>query len=165
VRIRYRAGGREYEVEAERSSAGGLRLRLDEREVAVGKLSVENGRVRAVVDGRFVVADLAFDGLDALVSVGGESYRLAKPPPPDVDGAGPTGTSGASLTSPMPGTVVRLLVEEGDEVEEGRLLLILEAMKMEQPVTAPHAGRVVSLPYGEGDLVPGGAVLAEMEEV
>ena len=165
VRLRYRAGGREYEVEAERSGAGDLRFRLDEREVAVRKLSVENGGVRAVVDGRFVVAGLAFDGLDVLVSVGGESYRLAKPPPPDVDGAGPTGTSGASLTSPMPGTVVRLLVEEGDEVEEGRVLLILEALKMEQPVTAPHAGRVVSLPYREGDLVPGGAVLAEMEEV
>jgi 3-methylcrotonyl-CoA carboxylase alpha subunit len=165
VRLRYRAGGREYEVEAERSGVGGLRLRLDGGEVAVGKLSVENGGVRAVVDGRFVVAGLAFDGPDALVSVGGESYRLAKPPPPDVDGAGPTGTAGASLTSPMPGTVVRLLVEEGDEVEAGQLLLILEAMKMEQPVTAPHAGRVVSLPYRVGDLVPGGAVLAEMEEV
>ena len=165
VRLRYRAGGREYEVEAERSGVGGLRLRLDGREVAVGKLSVENGGMRAVVDGRFVVAGLAFDGPDALVSVGGESYRLAKPPPPDVDGAGPTGTAGASLTSPMPGTVVRLLVEEGDEVEAGQLLLILEAMKMEQPVTAPHAGRVVSLPYRVGDLVPGGAVLAEMEEV
>jgi 3-methylcrotonyl-CoA carboxylase alpha subunit len=165
VRLRYRAGGREYEVEAERSGVGGLRLRLDGGEVAVGKLSVENGGVRAVVDGRLVVAGLAFDGPDALVSVGGESYRLAKPPPPDVDGAGPTGTAGASLTSPMPGTVVRLLVEEGDEVEAGQLLLILEAMKMEQPVTAPHAGRVVSLPYRVGDLVPGGAVLAEMEEV
>ena len=166
VRLRYRAGGREYEVEAERSG-GGLKLRLDGREAAVGKLSFENGRLRAVVDGRSVAAGLAFDGLDALVSLGGESYRLAKPQPPDVDGAGRTGTvaAGASLTSPMPGTVVRLLVKEGDAVEEGQLLLILEAMKMEQPVAAPHAGRVVSLPYEEGALVPGGAVLAEMEEV
>jgi len=64
----------------------------------------------------------------------------------------------------MPGTVVKVLVDEGDEVEEGQLLLVLEAMKMEQPVTAPHAGRIVSLPYDEGALVPGGAVLAEIEE-
>jgi biotin carboxyl carrier protein len=64
----------------------------------------------------------------------------------------------------MPGTVVRVLVGEGDEVEEGQLLLVLEAMKMELPVAAPHAGRIALLPYAEGALVPGGAVLAEIEE-
>jgi biotin carboxyl carrier protein len=63
----------------------------------------------------------------------------------------------------MPGTVVKVLVEEGEEVEEGGLLLVLEAMKMEQPVSAPHAGVVRSLPFGEGSLVPGGAVLVEVE--
>ena len=166
VRLRYSAGGREYEVQAERSGIGGLRLRFDEREAFVELLSAGNGMLNAVVEGKPRVAGLAFDGLDVLVSFGGESYRLAKPPPPDVDGSGQEGTdaTGASLTAPMPGTVVRVLVGEGDEVEEGQLLLVLEAMKMEQPVTAPHAGRVASLPYGEGALVPGGAVLAEIEE-
>jgi 3-methylcrotonyl-CoA carboxylase alpha subunit len=166
VRLRYRAGEREYEVEAERSDSGRLRLRLDDHEALVEPLFAENGRLHALVDEKPAVAALAFDGLDVLVSMGGESYRLAKPPPPDVDGVGPGETSapGASLTAPMPGTVVRVLVGEGDEVEEGQLLLVLEAMKMEQPVAAPHAGRVVSLPYGEGALVPGGAVLAEIEE-
>jgi 3-methylcrotonyl-CoA carboxylase alpha subunit len=166
VRLRYSAGGREYEVQAERSGIGGLRLRFDEREAFVELLSAGNGMLNAVVEGKPRVAGLAFDGLDVLVSIGGESYRLAKPPPPDVDGSGQGGTdaTGASLTAPMPGTVVRVLVGEGDEVEEGQLLLVLEAMKMEQPVTAPHAGRVASLPYGEGALVPGGAVLAEIEE-
>ena len=166
VRLRYHAGGREYEVEAERSGVGRLRLRLDDREATIELLSVEVGRLRAAVDGKAAVAGLAFDGLDVLVSFGGESYRLVKPPPPDVDGASSTGTgaAGASLTAPMPGTVVRVLVGEGEDVDEGQLLLILEAMKMEQPVVAPYAGRVTSLPYGEGALVPGGAVLAEIVE-
>ena len=68
-----------------------------------------------------------------------------------MDGTGPGGADapGASLTAPMPGTVVKVLVGEGDEVEEGQVLLVLEAMKMEQPVAAPHAGRIASLPYGE----------------
>jgi 3-methylcrotonyl-CoA carboxylase alpha subunit len=166
VRLRYSAGEREYEVEAERTGVGHLRLLLDGRAAAVKPLSAENGRLYAVVDGEVAVASLAFDGLDTLVSMGGESYRLAKPPSPDVDGAGPTPTdaAGASLRAPVPGTVVRVLVDEGDEVEEGQLLLVLEAMKMEQPVAAPHAGRVVSLPYDEGALVTGGAVLAEIEK-
>ncbi len=166
VRFRYRAGEREYEVEAERSGVGGLRLRLDGREATVALLSAENEGLHALIDGEPVVAGLAFDGLDALISLGGESYRLSKPPPPDVDGAASEGTYGAgsSLTAPMPGTVVKVLVEGGDQVEAGQLLLVLEAMKMEQLVRAPHAGRVASLPYGEGSLVPGGAVLAEIEE-
>jgi 3-methylcrotonyl-CoA carboxylase alpha subunit len=58
-----------------------------------------------------------------------------------------------------------VLVEEGDEVEEGQTLLVLEAMKMEQSVAAPHAGTVRALPYAEGARVPGGAVLAELEEI
>jgi 3-methylcrotonyl-CoA carboxylase alpha subunit len=166
VRLHYRAGEREYNVEVERSGVGKLRLRLGDRESVVESFSARNGKIFAIVDDEAVTADLALDDGDVLIFLRGESHRLAKPPPPDVDGAGPGGTDtpGASLTAPMPGTVVRLLVDEGDEVEEGQLLLVLEAMKMEQPVTAPHAGRVVSLPYDEGALVPGGAVLAEIEE-
>jgi biotin carboxyl carrier protein len=81
-----------------------------------------------------------------------------------VDETGPDADAAASLTAPMPGTVVKVLVDEGQEVEEGQLLLVLEAMKMEQPVTAPHAGVVHSLPFEKGSLVPGGAVLAEVRE-
>ncbi|CAN5283971.1 hypothetical protein BH24ACT19_BH24ACT19_02510 [soil metagenome] len=80
-----------------------------------------------------------------------------------MDGAASEAADGASLTAPMPGTVVKVLVGEGDEVEEGQTLLVLEAMKMEQSVAAPHAGKVASLPYAAGDRVPGGVVLAEVE--
>ena len=165
ARLRYQVGKRMYVVEAERSG-GALKLRLDGRQAVVEVISEQDGQIHAIVDGQAVSAGLAFDGLDALVSLGGKSYRLSKPPPPDVDGTGPGGADapGASLTAPMPGTVVKVLVGEGDEVEEGQVLLVLEAMKMEQPVAAPHAGRIASLPYGEGTLVPGGAVLAEIEE-
>jgi 3-methylcrotonyl-CoA carboxylase alpha subunit len=99
-----------------------------------------------------------------MVSLGTESWTLQRPAPPDVDRAGAEAADGASLTTPMPGTVVKVLVQEGDEVEEGQTLLVLEAMKMEQSVEAPHAGTVRALPFAEGDSVPGGAVLAELEE-
>ena len=127
-------------------------------------LSAENGRLHAVVDGEPLTADFASDGQHVLISLNGASHTLAKPPPPNLYRTGPAGTDAASLMAPMPGTVVRVSVSEGEEVEEGQILLVLEAMKMEQSVRAPHAGRVTSLPYGEGDLVPGGAVLAEIVE-
>ncbi len=105
-------------------------------------------------------------GREVWVSVGGETYRLLKPAPPDPDDAVPGGAGGqgGTLVASMPGTVVRVAVAEGDEVEEGDLLLVLEAMKTEQPMLAPYAGVVRSLPYGEGALVPGGAALVEIEE-
>jgi biotin carboxyl carrier protein len=99
------------------------------------------------------------------VSVGGTGYRLSRLPPPDTGDVGSGADEiGTSLSAPMPGTVVRVFVAEGDAVEEGQLLLVLEAMKMEQPFKAPRGGVVRSLPYGEGDMAPGGAVLVEIEE-
>ena len=166
VRLRYHAGEEEHVIEAERSRGGTLKLRLGGREAVIEVLSRQDGELHATVDGHPVSGGFAVDGPDVLVSLDGASYRLSKPPPPDVDDAGPGGADagGASLTAPMPGTVVKVLVSEGDEVEEGQLLLVLEAMKTEHSVAAPQAGVVGSLPYAEGASVPGGAVLAELEE-
>jgi 3-methylcrotonyl-CoA carboxylase alpha subunit len=99
-----------------------------------------------------------------MVSLGSSAWRLERPTPPDVDRAGAEAEDQTSLTAPMPGTVVKVLVGEGDEVEEGQTLLVLEAMKMEQTVAAPYAGTVRELPFAEGDLVPGGSILVELEE-
>ena len=165
VRLCYRSAEMEYTVEAG-SSKTGMSLSLAGRQATVEVLSLENGRLSAVVDGEPVVAAFASEGHGIRISYGGEDYELRRQPPPSLDGSGHGGADagGASLTAPMPGTVVRVMVAEGDEVEEGQTILVLEAMKMEQPVVALHAGRVSSLPYAEGSLVPGGAVLAEIEE-
>ncbi|MGB3682070.1 MAG: acetyl/propionyl/methylcrotonyl-CoA carboxylase subunit alpha [Rubrobacteraceae bacterium] len=166
TRLRYQEGEEEYRVEVERSSNGTLKLRLDGREARVEVLVVGDGGIQAKLDGRRVAGAFALDGTDVLVSLDGESYRLSKPSPLDVDDveSGGTESGGASLTAPMPGAVVKVLVNEGDEVEEGQLILVLEAMKTEHSVSAPHNGVVRSLPYNEGDGVSGGAVLVELEE-
>ncbi len=65
-----------------------------------------------------------------------------------------------SLTAPLPGTVGRLLVSEGQLVAAGELLLTLEAMKLEHPVLAPTAGTVAALPVAAGSQVDTGTVLA-----
>jgi acetyl/propionyl-CoA carboxylase alpha subunit len=100
------------------------------------------------------------------------AWRLngpAPPPhgPPDVDSAagdhGPAGEQSA-LTAPMPGTVIRVLVSEGDRVQPRQPLLLLEAMKMETPLVSPYEAVVRSIRVAEGDRVAGGAVLVELEE-
>jgi propionyl-CoA carboxylase alpha chain len=71
-----------------------------------------------------------------------------------------TAVAPGSLLAPMPGTVVRVDVAEGDRVTAGQPLLVLEAMKMEHPVTAPADGVVTALPVVLGRQVEAGAVLA-----
>jgi 3-methylcrotonyl-CoA carboxylase alpha subunit len=70
---------------------------------------------------------------------------------------------GGGLTAPMPGKVVALLAQPGQQVEAGTPLLILEAMKMEHTITAPAAGKVKSYCYAAGEQVVDGAALVEFE--
>ncbi len=72
--------------------------------------------------------------------------------------------SGNSLTSPMQGTIVKVAVTEGDVVAEGDLVVVLEAMKMEQPLTAHRAGIVIGLSAKAGETVSAGAVIAIIED-
>ena len=68
-----------------------------------------------------------------------------------------------SLHAPMPGRVVKVMVGVGDEVSEGQLVIVLEAMKMEHSLRAPHDGVVRSVTAAPGDQVEAGAVLAVVE--
>lgn len=75
----------------------------------------------------------------------------------------PTGAPG-DLHAPMAGRIIRVLVKAGDSVQAGDTLLILEAMKMEQQITAPHDGTVASLMCKAGDQVVAGQELVVLEE-
>jgi len=70
----------------------------------------------------------------------------------------------SSLTAPMPGTVIKVLVEPGEQVRARQTLLVLEAMKMESPLVSPYDATVRAVHVAEGDRVAGGALLVELEE-
>lgn len=93
--------------------------------------------------------------------------RAAASPPPRVEDASRSAELALggqrTVTAPMPGTVIRVLVEEGARVEARQPLLVLEAMKMETPLVSPHDGVVGRVHVGEGDRVAGGDVLIELE--
>lgn len=73
-------------------------------------------------------------------------------------------TSANALTTPMAGTVVKVLVGAGADVKSGQTLLVLEAMKMETEVTAPKDGKVKSVAVVVGDAVQGGQILIEWDD-
>jgi acetyl-CoA/propionyl-CoA carboxylase biotin carboxyl carrier protein len=74
------------------------------------------------------------------------------------------GASGDGLPSPMQGTVVKIAVEEGQRVEAGELVIVLEAMKMEQPLNAHKAGVIKNLKAVVGETVSSGTILCEIIE-
>lgn len=79
-------------------------------------------------------------------------------------GATAAAAGGDALTSPMQGTIVKVAAAEGDVVAEGDLIVVLEAMKMEQPLTAHKAGTVRGLSATAGETVAAGAVIATIED-
>ncbi|MBP8539536.1 biotin/lipoyl-containing protein, partial [Streptomyces sp. MK37H] len=72
--------------------------------------------------------------------------------------------SGDALASPMQGTIVKVAVNEGDTVAEGDLIVVLEAMKMEQPLNAHRGGIVKNLNANVGASVSAGAVICELKD-
>ncbi|MFZ2261491.1 MAG: biotin carboxylase N-terminal domain-containing protein [Luteococcus japonicus] len=100
-----------------------------------------------------------------LASSGRPAGKKAKRPTKrDRGGAKVSEASGNSVTAPMQGTVVKLAVEEGQTVAEGDLVVVLEAMKMENPVTAHRSGVIKAVGAQVGETVTAGAVLCEIDD-
>jgi propionyl-CoA carboxylase alpha chain len=127
--------------------------------VVDGLTVLEAGPTRVTLqrDGVATTYDVLVTG--ARVDVDAPSGHVAVSVVPRFTDPADTVPSG-SLLAPMPGTVVSVAVEKGDDVGAGGTVLVLEAMKMQHTVAAPHAGTVTDLSVGPGDQVAAGEVLA-----
>ncbi|MET8521541.1 biotin/lipoyl-containing protein, partial [Nocardioides sp. NPDC004968] len=127
---------------------------------AVGEPAEDGERQTVVVEvgGKRLSVTLPA-GLGGLAVGGGTA---AKKPKRSAKKAG-AAASGDSVTSPMQGTIVKIAVEEGQEVAEGDVVVVIEAMKMEQPLTAHKSGVVTGLNATVGETVANGAVIAEIK--
>jgi acetyl-CoA/propionyl-CoA carboxylase biotin carboxyl carrier protein len=108
--------------------------------------------------------DVKVIGEVAPAAAGNPGTGLRRPPRRE-RAAGGGGAPGASedLTSPLQGTVLRVAVEQGADVSEGDLITVIEAMKMENEITAHRSGKVTELPISEGAAVSSGDLLAKIE--
>ncbi len=77
--------------------------------------------------------------------------------------AAPANVEGTKVTAPMPGTILDIKVKVGDEVSEGQVLLILEAMKMENDIPATATGKVAAINVNKGDTVNSNDVLVVIQ--
>ncbi len=140
-------------VESEELAARAAELTHDAQEAAS-----TNGRVRPRT---------------TAVEVGGKRFDVTvlEPEPPWVElarrrrervAAGPGGAGSEAVVSPMQGTVLKVEVADGDEIEAGRVLCVVEAMKMENEITAHRRGTVADLSVAPGDAVSSGQVICRV---
>jgi acetyl-CoA/propionyl-CoA carboxylase biotin carboxyl carrier protein len=94
-------------------------------------------------------------------TAGAPARRAARPKPAAVGGGG--GGGDGTISAPMQGTIVKVLVEAGDSVEAGQAVLVLEAMKMENHINAERAGTIKEIRVQAGDTVGTGDVLVVIE--
>ena len=134
---------------------------------AATALAVEEGAEVVARDYKVEVSGKLFDVKvvgEALAGGGSASASGGKRPPKrERKSGGGASASSESLPSPLQGTVLKVAVEQGSEVAEGDLICVIEAMKMENEITAHRSGKVTSLNVAEGAAVSSGDVLAVIE--
>jgi acetyl/propionyl-CoA carboxylase alpha subunit len=154
--------GRLRRVELPAMAAGQLSCVVDGASVVVDATVTRAGMVSLLVAGRQY--ECILDGDAVLVS--GRRFAFAEHDPRSLARRARTvgGDEGPrALRAPMPGRVVRVLVEPGEEVAEQQGVVVIEAMKMQNELRSPKAGRIKRLAVGVGDAVAAGALLALVE--
>jgi acetyl-CoA/propionyl-CoA carboxylase, biotin carboxylase, biotin carboxyl carrier protein len=119
----------------------------------------ERETVVVEVGGRRIEVRLPKDLISRTPSAAGPQKRASRPR----GGAATAAASGDSLTAPMQGTIVKVAAQNGDVVNEGDVIVVVEAMKMEQPLNAHKAGTVSGLSLEVGTTVTSGAVICTIE--
>ena len=135
-------------------------MELPEKEVKIHAAELNGNNLRLDASGKRYNATVVDDGTSLHIFVNG-NYQVLEKIERGLDGE--SEEAGGSLTAPMPGTVIEVKVAEGDSVEAGQPLIILEAMKMEHTINAPTAGTVAEVMYAAGDLVDDGAELLKLD--
>jgi acetyl/propionyl-CoA carboxylase alpha subunit len=162
MNYRFQSGEQIYEISIERQGEI-YQVIVDGQSYLVEVLDTQPGQLSLRFAGRPLILYWAADGGQKWLSMDGCAYRLETPiPRPARVSADPGG--GQSVRAPMPAQVRAVQVAEGEQVEKGQTLLLLEAMKMEIRVRAPGAGRVARLLVSPGQAVEKEQVLVEVRE-
>src|SRR3954454_19618279 len=161
VSLRPSFGGEPVDVSYLFGRSGSVAVAVDGVDVDVVLHSASPEVVDLTVDGVRRRSDVAIDN-DAVDvdSAGGWTAYVLEPRFAEPD----AGHAAGSLVAPMPGSVVRVLVEDGAEVTVGQPLVVLEAMKMEHTVAAPATGRIAEVRVQPGQQVEAGTVLLVVAE-
>jgi biotin carboxyl carrier protein len=141
----------------------GFIVTLDGIEHRVAAEPLSNGAFTFFVGNRSFVAYLSRDGNNANLALEGRNFRIEKGGDEDRRGGAGTSThADGKVESPMPGNIIKVCVGEGDTVETGQAVVVIESMKMQNEIPAPVGGEVSKVSCSVGDQVSFGDVLVEI---
>lgn len=161
MEFQYEYAGKLYPVSISRDGSG-FRIGIGENEYHVDYSEPNTGFFTLDVNGKTVKCHIATDGSQRHIFIGGNVYRFNRVDASMV--AGNFDELPANITSPISGRVISVGAEPGARVEEGTVIMTIEAMKMEYQIKAPYAGKIDAIHFGQGDQVDTGTVLVDMEK-
>jgi biotin carboxyl carrier protein len=159
VRYSISVDGKPFEVEIS-ASGNGWQCRLNGREVPIEFVALNNTSGSLLINGRSF--ELRRQS-DKEIFIGARKYEVTIEDPRSWQGRKrreSSQTGSQRLTTSMPGKVVRILAREGDEVQAGQGILVIEAMKMQNEIRSPKSGRLQKVMVREGANVNPGEALA-----
>ena len=164
MKLRGVIDGREQEIELE-PTEGGYMVTVDGKTHEVDCANLEASFYSLIIAGKSYEISVRESGPDEYAVRHGGYLRTVHvvDPMAAIAGAHLVQTGTITVKAVMPGRVVKVLVEEGDEVDEAQGLIVLEAMKMENEVSAPRRGKVQSLFVQSGQTLEAGDKIAVIE--
>jgi biotin carboxyl carrier protein len=148
------------------SKDGKFLVRLGGKQYHVDSQRISENCLSLLVDGKAYTVFVAEDKTKRYISVQGEQFCIeeAKAETQTQAVADASTLKGIpTISSPMPGKIVKILVREGDKVRKNQGLVIVEAMKMENEIRSPGAGIVKKINFDEGNLVDTADPIIELE--
>lgn len=157
--------GKIHKIELSKAESG-WRCRLDGREIPLDIIPTREGVFSLLLDGKSYEVKQENTATETNIVVGYERFNAVVRDPRSFrsrNRAGAAGEGVKKITAPMPGKIVRILAQQGAEVEVGQGILVVEAMKMQNELKSPKKGVLKKLNASEGTPVEAGQVLAEIE--
>ena len=135
----------------------------DEQEIQVTAKVLGSGQFQFTLENIVYKCSVAKDGDIRFIHLDGADYELRKVS--EFEEEFEETEDEGSLSSPMPGRIVKLLVKPGSKIKKGQDLLVVEAMKMENKVISPFDGTVIEIFFSEGDQIEANVPLMEIEQI
>ncbi len=157
--------GKDFRLELERKESG-WQCRLDGRNIEMNAVLARRDVLSILIDGKAYEIKREHTATDTHLWVGSVRYLAELRDPRSLrgrKGAGADDKGPKKILAPMPGKVVRMLVDQGQPVEAGQSILVVEAMKMQNEIKSPKKGMLQKIVAIEGGNVNAGDVLAIVE--
>jgi biotin carboxyl carrier protein len=154
---------KEFKLNLEEKEGNVLQISLGEKRFAVRAEFISAHELLLNIDGKVYNIVINSEALSYSIFVNGRFYKIEKKSALNVLREVRGKLKKKDIKTTMPGRIVKVFIREGDRVEEGQAVLVLEAMKMQNEIKSPQSGVLSSLNFSEGEYAEAGAILFSVE--